>query len=81
MKAFPFSLDGATKDWFQHFSTPGETLSASFWRSSFRHLELRPSRKKYVGSGSIQERLCMNIERDLINSMLPIHTIRSTNSY
>ncbi|RDX72201.1 hypothetical protein CR513_48348, partial [Mucuna pruriens] len=77
MKAFPFSLDGAAKDWLYLqlalFNTWGDMNS--FW-----HLELRPSREKCVGLGSIQERLCMNIGKDLINSVSPIHTIRSANS-
>ncbi|RDX99943.1 hypothetical protein CR513_16941, partial [Mucuna pruriens] len=50
MKAFPFSLDGATKDWLYLqlvlFNTCGDMNRISFW-----NLELQPSRKKYVGSG------------------------------
>ncbi|RDX86435.1 hypothetical protein CR513_32233, partial [Mucuna pruriens] len=84
MKAFPFSLDGAVKDWLYLqpalFNTWGD-MKCIFLESSFRHPELRPSGKKYVGAGSIQERLYTNIGRDLASSMPPVHTIRSVNNY
>ncbi|RDY04773.1 hypothetical protein CR513_11472, partial [Mucuna pruriens] len=77
MKAFPFSLDEAAKDWL--YLQP--TLFNTWGDISFRHPELCPSEKKYMGSGSIQERLCMNIGRDLTSSVPPVHTIRSVNNY
>ncbi|RDX76268.1 hypothetical protein CR513_43762, partial [Mucuna pruriens] len=66
MKAFPFSLDGDSKDWLYLqpilFNTWGDMNSS-------RHLEPRPSKKKFVGSGNILERYYTTTQKDLTSYM------------
>ncbi|RDX78191.1 hypothetical protein CR513_41568, partial [Mucuna pruriens] len=64
MKAFPFSLDGAAKDWLSS-QPPGRPLS----------------KKKYVGSGSIQEKHCTNTRNNSIACVQLVHIIKLVSNY
>ncbi|RDX87493.1 hypothetical protein CR513_31035, partial [Mucuna pruriens] len=61
MKAFPFSLDGAAKDWL----------------NSFRHLKPRPLGRRFVGYGNILAKLYMSTRKDSTSYAPHVHIIKS----
>ncbi|RDX96540.1 hypothetical protein CR513_20795, partial [Mucuna pruriens] len=72
MKAFPFSLDGAAKDWLY--------LYACSTRSSCCHLEPQPSERKFMGSSNILEVHFSSIGKDLTSYLAHVHTTKSVSS-
>ncbi|RDY13653.1 hypothetical protein CR513_01413, partial [Mucuna pruriens] len=76
MKAFPFSLDGAPKDWLYlqpvMFNTLGD-MKRMFLEKFF------PTR--YVEFVNTQGKLCMNIGRGLMSCVPYVHTTKSVNNY
>ncbi|RDX76712.1 hypothetical protein CR513_43277, partial [Mucuna pruriens] len=77
MKAFPFSLDGAVKDWLYLqptlFNTWGD-MKRIFLKNFFPASRTASIRKEIC---NIQERLCMSTRRDSIKFAPRAHTIRS----